>query len=222
VSIAKPAKADAPQAAGGALKSLPELLALTGATAADVAQAVKAGNIAKPDKGRYNLGPALIGLIKFYRARAADVGSFPHYTSMAECAAHTGIPVSVLKSGKKSADCDAFKWGRVDTGKFIRWLFASQKEENWKGRYDKFHALREELRHSHEAGETLDKGEVSFALGSALGVLFSALDSNATNYWPPRLKGLEPQKIQEELLSGIGKMKAEMRAGLQALVENGK
>ena len=219
--MAKPAKADAPQAAGGALKSLPELLALTGATAADVAQAVKAGHIAKPDKGRYNLGPALIGLIKFYRARAADVGSFPHYTSMAECAAHTGIPVSVLKSGKKSADCDAFKWGRVDTGKFIRWLFASQKEENWKGHYDKYHALREELRHSHESGDTLTKAEVMHAVSKGSSAFFSVLEEMA-NKLPPHVKGMDEQGCHTIVCEWVDNARQNLIDGLGKLGKDGK
>src|SRR6185369_9798546 len=149
------------------------------------------GFIPAPKSGRYALAPTLVGLAKFQNQMLTEQASLPIYDSMAQCAARTGIPMAVLKRLKK-AGSKAFKWNRVALGPLLADLFPGNDEDkNWRGHFDKFHALREELRHSHEAGETLKKGDVSFAMSKGLSSVFSQLDRASNIEWPPALKGLD-------------------------------
>jgi len=171
--------------------------------------------------GRYAAGAVLVGLIKFLSSQAQSAGEFPIYDSMNQCAARSGIPLSVLKRAKKSG-CDAFKWNRVDCGKLVRWLFANTKEEDWRGHFDKYHALREELRHSREAGDALDKGEVSFAVSKAVSLFFNLVDRQANIELPALIKGLSERECQAVLLAAGERLKGALKDGLGALGKNGE
>jgi len=102
-------------------------------------------------------------------------------------------------------------------------LFAGNDEDkNWRGHFDKFHALREELRHSHEAGETLNKGDVSFAMSKGLSSVFSQLDRAVNIELPPALKGLDERGCQLVLTKGISKIKQGLREDWAGFAGNGK
>jgi len=67
------------------------------------------------------------------------------------------------------------------------------------------------------AGQTLDKGEVQFALSKGTNLLFSGLDRLANVQWPASLKGCGEAEISALTLADVEKLKDDFRDALEKL-----
>src|SRR5438046_527300 len=79
------------QATDTGLRSLSQLIVLTGVPQGRIMQAVREGFVAATVRGQYQLVPALLGIIKFQNSRADKL---PIYDNAAQVFAATGIPES--------------------------------------------------------------------------------------------------------------------------------
>src|SRR5881394_414834 len=80
------------------LRSLPQLIVLTGVPQGRIMQAVREGFVAATVRGQYQLGPALLGIIKFQNTRQDKL---PTYDNAPQCSAATGIPESVIREARR-------------------------------------------------------------------------------------------------------------------------
>ncbi len=197
-------------------KPLSDLLTLTTASEEDVRQAVKRGFVPKPEKGKYHLSRAVVGMVKYFKAQSAEAGALPVYDSMGQCAARSHVPLSVQKSAKR-AGCPAFKWNRVALGPLLEWIFSKGEDaENWPTRLKRAEALIKEIALEKAKDETLDKADIHFAVSKATNLLFNELDRAANVELPPLLRGLDALDIQRALLLSNKKVKENFISGLAA------
>jgi hypothetical protein len=78
---------------------------------------------------------------------------------------------------------------------------------------------REERRNAAEAGETLDKHDVAFALNRAIAQLFDAINQVFLNQMPAQLAGLTELQIAEKVRPSIEQLEARCREELGKLAE---
>src|SRR5881394_2406963 len=139
------------------LRSLPQLIVLTGVPQGRIMQAVREGFVAATVKGRYQLGPALLGIIKYFNSRA-DI--LPTYDNAAQCSAMTGIPVDVITQARKVKLLGPGGDNRISLAALLQVMFES-RGENWTEMQSKFSALREKRRFEQEDGMWIEKSEAS-------------------------------------------------------------
>jgi hypothetical protein len=214
---AKPPEAESspPPKKDAGLKSVAELAQLTGVSPGQIAVAVRTGFVAPAQRGRYQLGPALVGLIKFLNAR---VGTLPTYDNVEQCASATGIPVSVIKQARRSKQLGPV--GGIPLAPLLKVLF-EEHGENWAEMQNKFSALREKGRYEQEAGELLPKTDVARAIAKGTALLFGLIDRQATLEFPPMLVGLNERECQNVLVTGAESLKANFKNELDHLTGNG-
>ena len=104
-----------------------------------------------------------------------DEYDLPVYSSLNQCSAATGIPISILKQSK-NAGCPAFDRGnRVYLRKFLSWAFIQKKtgKIDWRGVLVMAKAQREELRLAKDRKQVMDFLEVKRQFAEAVGYLYS-------------------------------------------------
>lgn len=143
------------------------------------------------------------------------------FDSINQCSSVTGIPVPALREAKK-AGCPAFRHSRVDLVAFLKWRFGLPEDAvaDWGAALEEYKARREKIKLDADLGLTLDKSSVTFAVGRALSMLFSNIDSQFGQLLPPALKGLSESEIQQRLLAAAESFKQAVRAELQTFVNN--
>ena len=121
------------------------------------------------------------------------------FDSQEQCAAATGIPLSVLQEAKKNG-CPAFKHGRVKLAPLLKWLFKQTGEiqnhgeelKKWKAHLAKTNAEKAaKLVTSNEfiAGALLKNGQAETTI----------LRQRLENEMPSVLEGLEKAQIRIKL-----------------------
>lgn len=124
----------------------------------------------------------------------------PVYESMKAAAAHMRIPIIALESAKKNG-CPAFRFGRVYTVEWIRWLFDASREQqaqDWSDYEKKFKALIAEV-NFHEKKKTVVEKQLAREVITRLVLIFTqALDRLETEL-PTALEGRDRLFIRGEL-----------------------
>lgn len=150
---------------------------------------------------------------------------FPVYTSMASCAAATGIPLIVLKQLKEEGS-PAFRFSRIDFKALIPDLIAARSkrksgdaakadeisETNQSAVLNYWRAQREKSKFEREQGQLASKSQVQRDLIAAMAELYGSLDRVFCNQLPPSLIGLHELDIRKRCKVEIERMKDAMRA----------
>jgi hypothetical protein len=140
------------------------------------------------------------------------------FDSMSQCSSATGIPISFLKQAK-TADCAAFRHGRVDLVEFLRWRFGQPEDavEDWGAELQRYRALRERIKLDSDQQRVIDRSAVQTALAKGMALLFQKIDNEFGLMLPPALRGLPEVEIQKRLLEAAETFKSTLRDELQAL-----
>src|SRR6266576_1824883 len=157
------------------LRSLPQLIVLTGVPQGRIMQAVREGFLVAAVKGKYQLGPALLSIIKFLNSRADKL---PTYDNAAQCSAMTGIPVDVITQARKIKLLGPGGDNRISLETLLQVMFES-RGENWTEMQSKFSALREKRRFEQEDGMWIEKSEASQTIKRGLAGVFRMLDQRS-------------------------------------------
>src|ERR1044072_4622106 len=173
------------------LKSLSEIVTLTGVPAGKISYAVKEGFIASTVRGRYQLGPTLVGLVKFFAARAAQL---PVYDNASQCSAATGIPIPVIKQARKTKSLG--HGGNVSLATLLQVIFEQGADQDWPKLKAKFAALREQTRHERETGALIPQVEVAGSLRASGTSIKSILRQRLENEYPAFVSGLQPPEAR--------------------------
>jgi hypothetical protein len=130
-----------------------KLVELTGLTAKDLRRLASEGYIPTAVNGLYETGPALLGLIRWFREmREMRARSRVVYSSIAEASLETGIPEVKFKIAKKN-ECPCFQQdGCVNLIEFLRWQNEHENDE---------YLQMEKLRREGMAREAAAKGEMA-------------------------------------------------------------
>jgi hypothetical protein len=198
------------------LKSVAELVQLTGVSAGQIAVAVRTGFVAAAQRGRYQIGLALVGLIKFLNAR---VGTLPTYDNPAQCSELTGIPLAAIKAARRAGKVG--QDGRISLAPLLKVLF-DDHGENWIEMQSKFAALREKGRYELETGEMIPKSDVAAAIQRANAVFWRMMDQRSNVDLPPLLEGLDALQRQQELVRSDTELKKAWCGELATLTRNGE
>lgn len=217
--MAKPAKAEAIPAKGdsepakaddSALRSLTQVAKFVGLPPAVVVEATKEGFLTADSKRRYHLGQAIRDLFKYAQARWEKL---PVYENMHRCAAATGIPLTVIKSGKRFAKLGT--GNRIELARLLPAIHDASKGQDWRALREKCDALRAEAELEKARGETLDKEKVGLAIRQTVSAFWHALDRAADLELPPVLKGKDEAAIRDELHAMIKRMKKTIFTALE-------
>ncbi len=83
----------------------------------------------------------------------------PIFDTMQQCSSVTGIPIAIQKEAKRGGS-DAFKHGRIDLQKLLRWIFSQGKSTvDWGDEFKKWRSKLEEIKHDREIGKLVLKSE---------------------------------------------------------------
>jgi hypothetical protein len=124
----------------------------------------------------------------------------PVYESMKAAAAHMRVPIIALESAKKNG-CPAFRFGRVYTVEWIRWLFTESKEQaaqDWADYEKKFKALIAEVNFHEKKKTVVDKGNAKEVITRLVLLFFQAMDRNESEL-PTALEGRDRLHIRKEI-----------------------
>lgn len=217
--MTKPAqpKQDTKKSTDQNLKSLSELAQVTGISAGKIGQAVKEGFVAKTAAGQYQLGPALLGLIRFLDSKASTL---PTYDSVSQCAAATGIPASSIKQARRLTK-EPFRGTRISLGPLLRAIFEQRGAEDWKALHEQWSAMREKIALDNDLKLRLDKAEVGHAIARGISSIFSELDQQTEVELPPMLKGCDEETIRNRLREAREKLRSSLAAEWSKLMHNG-
>src|SRR5438034_988314 len=115
------------------IKTLPELLELTGITPATMRRAMVHGFVTK-SRAELNLLDALVGLVKFFNS-LYTLSELPTYENIHQCSTRTGIPESVIKEARR-AQPEVMALNRIALEPLLRWIFSQDADGearvNWK------------------------------------------------------------------------------------------
>jgi hypothetical protein len=141
---------------------------------------------------------------------------------MQQAAAATGIPLSAFKAAKRGG-CRAFDHSRVHLAAFLAWWFAQGGDTNddWRGRYERARAMREEVKLEEDKKRTIDRGAVSDAIAAAVAAWRSAADRIFCSELPAVLKGADEKSIKARCKHELENLYAELRERFQRLDEKG-
>jgi len=181
-----------------------------GLTVGDVQQATKEGYLSSDSKHRYHGGRALVGLVQHYKVRTTRL---PTYDNAHACSAATGIPLTLIKSARRSGD--VLRSGHIDLEKLLRHIFSRRKEQDWRALREKCDALTAEANMQQARGEVLDKAETGAAIRRAVSAFWFALQRAAELEMPPILKGKDEAAVRAEMLAMAGRMKKTIFADLE-------
>lgn len=217
---AKRRKAREPRKAAGLpkadLRTMAELVAETGLSAARIAMAARGGFIAQTVRGRYDRIPTLLGLIRYGESCR---GQLPVYDNAAQCSSATGIPIATINQAKRKSSLGTSS--NISLSILLGVLF-SQNGENVSEGKDKYSLLREKQRYEKEAGLLIPKSDVAHDVKRGLSVLFRQLDQRSNVDLPPALKGLDAAEIQQELVKADEELKSVLMREWSALMRNGE
>lgn len=193
---------------------------LTGIPIPQLVKLAKQNYFPRASGDEYPLRKAIKGVCKWYSDQLEH--ALPaQYDTMAQCAARTPIPLSVLKDAKR-AGCEAFKHSRVYFQPLLEWLFSDRNDEDpeeGKKVFDHYHGLREKLKHERESNQSLTKDDVTFVLNKGMALLFSLMDRRSNIELPPALKGLPETAIQKRLVDSDEALKNAVRGEFSKLIE---
>lgn len=213
---AKPAAVKPQPSEATGLKSLAEIVQITGVPVGMISVAVRTGFLPAGVHGRYQVEPTLIGLVKFLHDRQAKL---PIYDNPNQCAEMTGIPLSAIKAARKSGKVG--QDGRIALAMLLRVLFGS-KSENWIEIRDKFTALQAKADYELQTGETLPRSDVAAAIQRASSVLFRMMDQRSNVDLPPALEGMDAARMQTALVRSDAELKKAWSLELETLARNGE
>lgn len=201
-----------PASSNSELRSLSDMMKLTGLGIGKFQQAAKEGFISSNSKKQYPQGATLLGMIKFLSSKAETL---PSYDNVSQCSAATGIPVAVIKNTRRKSK-QGFTNQMVQLGPLLRAIFESDALENqdWKKHKEKHDALLAEIKFKDADKKTLDRDDASMAIRRGVSIIFSSLYRYAQIEWPPQLKGLVEHEISAKLTEGIRTFETEAKAEL--------
>ncbi len=181
-------------------------------------QAVREGFLVAAVKGKYQLGPALLSIIKFLNSRADKL---PTYDNAAQCSAMTGIPVDVITQARKIKLLGPGGDNRIALATLLQVMFES-RGENWKEMTSKFDALEKERMFKERSGVLLPKSDVAYTIKRGLSGFFRALDQRSNVDLPPALVGLDAAEMQRELVKSDEELKKNLLREWSLLARNGE
>ncbi len=199
------------------LKSLSELVVLTGVRAGTIVQAVREGFVAATVRGQYQLGPALLGLIKFLFSRE---GKLPIYDNTAQCSEMTGIPVVAIKAARKQGKIGQDS-SSISLAMLLKVLF-EKDSENWVEMRNKFAALAEKDAYELQTGKSFAADVVAHTIKRGLADLFRLMDQRSNVDLPPVLKGMDEAGMQAELVRSDERLKKKLAVEWKPLMRNGE
>jgi hypothetical protein len=151
------------------------------------------------------------------------VDNSPVYTSMAQCAAITGIPLALIRQSKRTG-CLAFEGSKVRLYALLGWIFNQSDSKDigdWGEYFRKWHGMIEKLKHDQLAGKVIEKALVQRVAYQANGMIFNILDK-AANEIPPKLIGKTAVDIHIDLKNMIEEIRAKVNAAMREIGKDEK
>ena len=179
-------------------------------------QAVREGFVAATVRGQYQIGPALLGIIKFLNSRQDKL---PIYDTPAQCSSMTGIPLGAIRQARRIKQLGSNNLISLDI--LLRVLFADNGE-NWTEMQSKFAALRQKQLYEQENGMWIAKSEAAHTIKRGLAGFFRSLEQRSNVDLPPTLVGLEASEIQRELVKSDDELKNNLLKEWSLLARNGE
>jgi hypothetical protein len=147
-----------------------------------------------------------------------ESSGIPLFTSTGQCAAHSGVPVSVLKTAKAKG-CPAFVGNKVNLKTFLEWHFAQTTMDDfstdWKNDKAKSDALLARMKVQEEEKSIIQFSVVESFHADFVGQVFGDLTRIFCNEMPPTLKGLDEIAIRLRCDAEIEAMKKTLRSKLE-------
>ncbi|MGC3961306.1 MAG: hypothetical protein QM813_26285 [Verrucomicrobiota bacterium] len=146
---------------------------------------------------------------------------WPIYDSIGQCAAHSKVPIAILKEAKRLG-CPAFRSTRIHFDEFLPWMFATlmdDKATNWGEELKRAQTMRERIKLAEDDGRVVDRATVSDGIAKAVGIMFGELDRVFTSELPTRGKGMDELGLRKLSVTEIEKIKTTLRDKLQPLTK---
>jgi hypothetical protein len=146
--------------------------------------------------------------------RKSKIDNSGQYDSMAQMAAATRIPISVLKTAKREG-CRFVQHGRCELAVFCEWFFSRTGDSvDWTARSKRGEALLRELRLEIERKETVPFSTVTQFVSDLVGNVFFGELQRLQSEAPANLKGKNEVQIHEWAVEQTEKIKAALGSKL--------